>query len=223
MATLILIKQKGLGPDDLFRGTFVGPGDPIAEWDYLTRDSKLRDRVAFKVIEVRDLTALPDQYQSRVKKTPYLAMTGLVSNSNLDYPTTSPLLANNIRDWMIENLDRHSPLDSPIEDEIQTIMDEIPTAAETSRAPANSNRETIQPPPTKVVIQEEDHPNVAVAVGGGMILAGLAVLGAVLGSILADNVEENDAQESKDLCLLDGDGKPTKFHEIDWSKPRPPT
>ena len=103
-------------------------------------------------------------------------MTGLVSNSNLDYPTTSPLLANNIRDWMIENLDRHSPLDPPIEDEIQTIMDEIPTAAETSRAPANSNRETIQPPPTKVVIQEEDRPNVAVAVGGGMILSWIGCL-----------------------------------------------
>jgi hypothetical protein len=237
MATLVLLKEKGLPAADIFRGTFNGPDDNPSEWDYLTRDGRWQARLSFSILEYVESSKLPVYYASKIRKAPQLFLE-LPGSQPLEYK--DKLVYPFIQNWITKNLDNLLEQSSGSEDAppLVSYLENIPAVepktspvlapvvpsqtAPTSAVPAESKTAPEAAPSESSQSVPERGVSVPGAVlGGGLILFGFAVLGAIMGTVLAP--DEDNSNQGVGLLAADDDGTPIDFKSVDWDeevKPR---
>lgn len=128
--TLTFFKRKGDKQSDIFRGTSDGPGAQQSQWELISRDKDMKEAgIKFLVIEYVKESDLPEGYDRKVKRSPYLDLRYKddVRNS-VTYPGRSPLSLVNVKSWALEVVESFSyKAENPtpkIEEQIEKIVDD---------------------------------------------------------------------------------------------------
>ena len=103
-ATLTFFKRKGDRQSDVFRGTSGGAGSSESTWEMIVKDKELKAAgIKFLVMEYANSEDLPEGYDVKVRRTPYLDLRWKEDIRNsVAYPGRSPLTLVSIKSWALE-------------------------------------------------------------------------------------------------------------------------
>jgi len=214
MATLVLLKEKGLAAADIFRGTFNGPDNKPSDWDYLTKDWRWNNRLSFKVYEYTRPQDLPAPYQTQTKKNPQLFF---VQATTVPVEYQGKLVLSLIQTWIIQSLAESIQIPIPISTSelppalvgVSSPVSEVPVETSMPK-PLPVEKEPVLPP-----IETKDLSLPGTIAGSGLIVAGLAVLGLVVGNLLA-NSDSSESEEDSSIYFLDEEGRKVVFSGVAW-------
>lgn len=203
--TLTFFKRKGDKQSDVFRGTSDGPGSTPSQWEMITRDKELKDAgIKFLVTEYNSASDLPEGYERKVQRSPYLDLRWKedVRNS-VAYPGKSPLSLVNVRAWALE-----------VVADFQHRADN-PTTSSIEQRIANLEKTTTQP----IIVEQ---PNTSSWMIPTMVTASFVAVGlaAVVGSGLDKKVgrwaSDRYRDDGNDQAFYNTKGEQVKTPDVKW-------
>lgn len=210
MITVTFFKLRGNKLADDFRMTTGHRGDPLGEWDYLTLDKRLKDMgVRFIVREYSDVATLPLAMRDTIKTPLYLNLHyGESYHNSVAYGEKSSLDAAEIRQWIMTTLKKIAPEKLVIEAPVAIIesnsapqIGQLSTANQdaTTKSPTASIETAATPKPETTNPTDADLQETAgglfklgLGIGGTLLVAALAIAGVAVGSMAADNFNNDD-------------------------------
>lgn len=211
MITVTLFKLRGIKAADDFRMSIGHRGDALGEWDYLTLDKRLKTMgVKFVVRDYHDVKTLPPLFTDRIKTPIYLNLHyGDNYENSVAYPEKSPLEAGAIRQWIMAYIKKIAPEKLSVAENLHSLNDSQPvqvvqqSPAKTSSAVTNEipvtkvetkPAENVKPTLTEADLQETAGGlfKLGLGIGGTLLVAALAIAGVAVGSMAADNFNNDD-------------------------------
>lgn len=223
MITVTFFKERGNKAADDFRVSTGHRGDPLGEWDYLTLDKRLRDMgVRFVVMDYANNKPLPLYFAGKIKVPVYLNLHyGDSYENSVAYPEKGILEAAAIRQWIMASIKKIAPEKLSIAENLHSINDsthviqpiETVTIAKATPVAETPKVET-KPTVTDGELQETAGGlfKLGLGIGGTLLVAALAIAGVAVGSMAADNFN-NDDDENLANSSLDGDDEFPLFIE----------
>lgn len=219
-AVLTFFKQRGSKYADEFRGMTAFRGSPLNEWDYLSLDPQLREvGVKLAVREYVNASDLEAPYNSIVKNAICLDLRCGGEKSD-QYPSKGELTSNAIKTWILSILQLKLPVavvgpdtNNATSEPIDTGVDSIPVSVSNSGTSSTTNAKTtgtgVADPKNETVESpspiEDDRGLLGLSMGlaGTLLIAAMAVAGAVGGALLADHDIEKEIESQRSRSILD--------------------
>lgn len=225
---LTFFKKRGSKEADEFRGVTGFRGSPLNEWDYLSLDPQLREiGVNLIVREYAEAAELNEPYNTLVKK-PICLDLRCGSEKSDQYPDKAELTATAIKAWVLSVLKSKRPdtlSSAVVENEVERT--EAAPASTVSTTPSGASSGATDKPTEVGDVDDRGVWSLGFGLAGTLLVAAMAVAGAVGGSILADREDEDDGIVSTeigddgriDLCLVAEDTEDEgKAQKLDFKK-----
>lgn len=226
MVTLIFFKEFGSKEADKFRGTYVNPDDPPAEWDYLTRDQNLRKLIRFKIWEYGSISNLPSEYKSKVKKNISLLLSDENSNVISNYGN-SKYMADLIKIWILNTIsvEQHQPALEIIQEQTNPQIEEKPPV-QIPKVPETSDPSKTENVDGNVPELPKENNSIGLitsfAILTTTVIAGFVVLNYLSNKDSYGPSEDENLTEDNGCLLVDKHGRPVDFSSVDWDEEKPP-
>lgn len=228
MLNVTLFKKRNDPVAESFRVSQGNRGDALCEWDYLTLDKALKNlNPKFSVVDYADTKALPNGFRDKVNKPVYItAYYGNDYRNAMSYPDGSALEANSISKWIINSVKKTVVTETKTSYTDDALMfEQTVTAAENpilvkvdSKPDENLTNQPIKTEEQQVAETTKSLFNLGIGLGGTLLITALAISGVVVGSLAADNFNNDDDDNLANSSLGGEDEHPLFIESITGGK-----